>query len=75
MTIRYLSRGEIAERLGVSLDAIKGYQKQGYLPEPDALVGRNQGWLETTIEHWHANRPGAGARTDLKKEAPPQSPP
>lgn len=65
MTIRYLSRGEIADKLGVSLDAIKKAQARPDFPKPDALVGRNQGWLETTIEHWHANRPGRGARTDL----------
>lgn len=63
--IIYLSRGEIAELLGVSLTTVKGYDKRGYLPEPDARVGRNCGWLEATITDWHANRPGAGARTDL----------
>ncbi|WP_322544473.1 XRE family transcriptional regulator [Rhodococcoides fascians] len=65
MTIRYLSRGEIAELLGISLDTLKGYDKRQLLPEPDALVGRNQGWLETTIVEWNKNRPGRGARTDL----------
>lgn len=65
MTIRYLSRGEIAELLGISLDTLKGYDKRGLLPEPDALVGRNQGWLESTVTEWNNSRPGRGARTDL----------
>ncbi|OZE38126.1 hypothetical protein CH256_08110 [Rhodococcus sp. 05-2254-6] len=69
MTIHYLSRGEIADKLGVSLDAVKQYQRKSYLPEPDATVGRNQGWLESTIDEWHASRPGAGARTDLTRDA------
>ncbi|OZC93501.1 hypothetical protein CH254_02285 [Rhodococcus sp. 06-412-2C] len=62
-----MSRGEIAERLGLSLDTVKGYQRKGLLPEPDAMVGRNQGWLETTVDEWHKNRPGPGARTDLAR--------
>lgn len=62
----YLSRGEIAERLGVTLGTIKGYDKNGYLPEPDVKVGRNFGWSPETIDTWNANRPGRGSRTDLK---------
>ncbi|MGN7133880.1 transcriptional regulator [Rhodococcoides corynebacterioides] len=54
--ITYLSRGEIAERLGVTLDTIKGYDKKRMLPEPDAMVGRNQGWLPLTIDTWQAER-------------------
>ncbi|MGC0364831.1 putative site-specific integrase-resolvase [Rhodococcus sp. 27YEA15] len=61
----YLSRGEIAERLGVALGTIKSYDKLGYLPEPDVKVGRNFGWAPETIDEWNANRPGRGARTDL----------
>ncbi|ORM14094.1 hypothetical protein [Prescottella equi] len=63
--IEYLSRGEIAERYGYSLDTIKSYDRRGYLPEPDAKVGRNYGWLPATIDAWHENRPGRGSRTDL----------
>jgi predicted DNA-binding transcriptional regulator AlpA len=69
VTILYLSRGEIAERLGISLDTVKGYQRKGLLPEPDAMVGRNQGWLEATVDDWNKNRPGPGARTDLARGA------
>ncbi|WP_072691144.1 helix-turn-helix transcriptional regulator [Rhodococcus marinonascens] len=63
--IKYLSRGEIAEHLGLTLSAIKGYDARGYLPEADAKIGRNFGWRVETIDEWNANRPGRGARTDL----------
>ncbi|AXQ65150.1 ssDNA-binding protein [Gordonia phage Schmidt] len=62
--IEYMSRGEIAEHLGISLDAIKSYDRRGYLPEPDARIGRNYGWKRSTIDAWAAARPGRGARTD-----------
>lgn len=64
--IVYLSRGDIAERLQLSLETIKSYQRRGYLPEPDARVGRNMGWLPETIDKWMETRPGQGKRTDLQ---------
>lgn len=62
---RYLTKGEVADRLGLSLNTIKGYVRRGYLPEPDAQMGRNFGWLPETIDAWLLERPGPGARTDL----------
>ena len=61
----YLSKGEIAEYLGISLNTVKTYTKRPSFPEPDARVGRNFGWLRETIDEWLLNRPGPGARTDL----------
>lgn len=48
MTLRFMSRGEIAVYMSVSL----GRVKQLKLPEPDVLVGRNQGWAKETIDGW-----------------------
>lgn len=58
MTIRYLSRAEFAERIGVKSDTLKRYN----LPEPDAMIGRTRGWLPETIDKWNASRPGRGRK-------------
>ena len=47
---------------GMFLDYVSGY-----LPAPDARVGRTYGWLPETIDDWNRNRPGRGARTDLTR--------
>lgn len=56
MTLHFLSRGDIAELLGVSVTSIKkGY---GQLPPPDVTVGQKavQGWSRETIDKWIAER-------------------
>lgn len=63
--IEYLSLGEFAERAGIRLDTAKRYLREGRLPEPDARVGRNRGWLPATVDQWHHNRLGQGHRSDL----------
>jgi hypothetical protein len=52
----YLSRSEVAERIGVAPDTLGRYK----LPEPDALIGSTRGWLPATIDAWNASRPGRG---------------
>lgn len=51
-TRRYLSRREVAERVGVKPDTLGRYR----LPEPDAVIGDVRGWLPATIDKWHAKR-------------------
>lgn len=53
MVVRFMSRGEIAEYLGVSLATVKQYVD---FPAPDVIVGRNQGWTRETIDEWVAKR-------------------
>lgn len=51
---RYLSRPEVAERVGVAKDTLNRYR----LPPPDAQIGvRQVGWLPETIDAWDAARP------------------
>ncbi|RDI13432.1 hypothetical protein DEU38_1347 [Rhodococcus sp. AG1013] len=69
----YLNRTQFAERINVEPGALSRYK----LPEPDAITGpvnedgslprgTTRGWLPATIDDWNANRPGRGARTDLR---------
>ena len=54
---RYLSRPEVAARIGVKNDTLNRYK----LPPPDAQIGaRLVGWLPETIDAWNAARPGQG---------------
>jgi hypothetical protein len=57
--IRYLSRKEVAERIGVKPDTLSRYS---HLPEPDAVIGDVRGWLPRTIDQWHAARPSQTGR-------------
>jgi predicted DNA-binding transcriptional regulator AlpA len=50
---RYLSRPEVAERIGVKPDTLNRYK----LPKPDAQIGSLPGWLPATIDEWNAARP------------------
>ena len=39
--IEYLSRAKVAEREGLSISTIDSYVRRGYMPDPDARIGRN----------------------------------
>lgn len=61
--VHYLSRSQLAERIGVKPDTLNRYQ----LPSPDAIIGagtaaERPGWLEATVDAWNASRPGQGRR-------------
>lgn len=60
--IRYLSRTEVAERIGVQPTSLGRYK----LPEPDAMIGDVRGWLPDTVDEWNAQRPGRGAGAGRK---------
>ncbi|EYT61537.1 hypothetical protein [Microbacterium sp. UCD-TDU] len=57
--IRYLSRAEFAERIGVKPATMGRYK----LPEPDAMIGDIRGWTVETVDAWNAARPGRGVRS------------
>lgn len=59
----YLSRTQVAERIGVTPGALSRYK----LPPADVMIGDVRGWLPETIDAWQAQRPGQGARTDLSR--------
>lgn len=68
MTLRFLSRGEIAEHLGVTLGTVKQYAN---FPEPDVIVGRNQGWAVETVDRWQRARLQRGEQPGRRTSALP----
>lgn len=56
---------DIAEMLGVARDTVAAYRYRGYLPEPQAVVGRTPVWSRPIVRHWMESRPGNGWRTDI----------
>ena len=64
----YLSYAEIADIIGVSASTLRSYYSTNRMPRPDATIGTTPGWTESTIQTWMQNRPGPGARTDLRKK-------
>lgn len=66
MTRHYLGMGEVAARTGLTRNTLTNYAAAGLMPAPDVTVGEVRGWRAETIDRWMSNRPGRGARTDLK---------
>ncbi|WP_458317903.1 hypothetical protein [Mycolicibacterium brisbanense] len=67
----FLDLADIAALWGVDGGTVRRYRHEGRLPEPDAVVGsgtgRRFGWRRETVDG--IERPGRGARTDLRKPA------
>lgn len=63
----YWTLRDIADHWGVSYNTVRTYRARGRgeLPEPDAVFGRSPAWRPATIINFQ--RPGQGARTDLRK--------
>lgn len=62
----YWTMDDVAAHWGVTPQTIRTYRsrKRGELPEPDRMFGRSPVWRPATITSFQ--RPGQGARTDLK---------
>ena len=56
---------QVAEHLGLSVRTVEAYRRDGRLPEA-TMVGRTPTWTRAQIDQWQVNRPGQGARTDLR---------
>lgn len=54
---RYLSRAEVAARIGVKPDTLGRYR----MPAHDAMIGTVRGWLPATIDEWQKHRPNVQA--------------
>jgi hypothetical protein len=58
---------DVARHLGIQPATWRGYYRDGRTPEPDGWIGGKPWWLAQTIDSWE--RPGQGARTDLRRES------
>jgi hypothetical protein len=69
VVIEYLGASDFARIHDLDPGTIRRYKHEGRLPDPDAVIGTgpraHYGWLPETVESWE--RPGQGARTDLRR--------
>ena len=60
MTVRYMSIKDIAEHVGLSVNAVKSHHLRGNLPEPAVQIGLGQsvgfGWTMSAIDAWDTTR-------------------
>ncbi|KAA1248671.1 hypothetical protein F0Q45_19360 [Mycobacterium simiae] len=68
--IELLSLRGFANRRGLAHGTVRRYHAEGRLPQPDGELTdgadiRHLGWLPETVDNWQ--RPGQGARTDLRR--------
>lgn len=59
----------IAEETGTTLKltTFRSYAARGHAPKPVETIGRTPLWRRKDILEWAHNRPGRGARTDLRR--------
>ena len=65
MTVRALSVQEIAEHVGLEIEAVRAAVRNGRLGEPDVVIGEStarpvRGWTVETVDQWAATRRGRG---------------
>lgn len=56
---------DVADAAGVSKATIDSYRYRGLLPEPQLVLSRTPLWARPIVQHWLADRPGAGWRSDV----------
>lgn len=66
-----ITAGEAAELAGCGVDTFRSYERRGYAPKRARMYGSTPVWSRAAIMAWLESRPGAGARTDLRKKADP----
>ena len=62
----WLTTAEAAALAGVRPDTLRHYARSGHAPTPRQF-GRALMWHKPTVLAWLAERPGRGARTDLRR--------
>jgi hypothetical protein len=63
----YVTATEAAEMLAVKLATFTAYVNRGTFRAHPAIIAGRRFWKQTDVAKFRDNRPGPGARTDLKK--------
>ena len=64
--IEYLDSKQVGERAGLAHQTVRQMRVRRQMPPPDAMIGRQPGWLPATIDEWIAARKkGVATSTDL----------
>ncbi|EKT82152.1 transcriptional regulator (plasmid) [Rhodococcus opacus] len=50
----------------MAIGTFRGYVTRGHAPAPVEKIGRTPLWKRSEIIEWAHNRPGQGARTDIR---------
>ena len=51
-----LSRRDVADLMGLSVETIKSHRAAGGMPDPDYVVDQKPLWRRETIDQWIARR-------------------
>ncbi len=62
-----LTTAQAAALAGIKPDTLRHYAARGLAPTPHRF-GTSLMWSEAEIRRWLKNRPGRGARTDLRRK-------
>lgn len=65
MTQRYLTRQEMADKLGITLSTLRTYEERGAIPEAEVIVGVIPGWAPETVEELRRARASAKRKRAL----------
>jgi len=63
----YVTAEEAVDIAGLKRSTFSAYVARGSAPEHVAVMGNRRLYDRAEIENWAANRPGQGARTDLRR--------
>ncbi|WP_311208748.1 MULTISPECIES: hypothetical protein [unclassified Aeromicrobium] len=65
-----ITASEAADMAKVDVETFRTYERRGYAPARVKMFGRTPVYSRAAVRKWLETRPGAGARTDLRRGDP-----